>query len=89
MTEQRAPYGPPLIWRTVASYHLHHHGQASEHTGKLEVEARDAIEAGQLALEAVRKMTPKYSVIFNLVLTVTLTVPNRNGANENDEQRKI
>lgn len=83
MSEQRPTYGPPLTWHTVVSYYLHHYGQTSEHTGNtLEVEARDAIQAGEKALEAVRKMTPKASTVFDLVLTVSLIVPDRNGGNE-------
>lgn len=80
MTESRPAYGPPLIWHTVASYYLHYHGQTSEHSGNtLEIEARDAIEAAERALAVVRKMTPRAGTVFDLVLTVSLIVPNRNG----------
>lgn len=78
MTEKRAAYGPPLIWRTTASYYVHLPSLVGQRAdGPLELEARDAVEAAQKTLEAVRETTPVHATIFNMVLAVSLVVPDR------------
>lgn len=75
MTETRAPYGLPLRFRTVASYHMRWRGEVSLHSDNvLDIEAPDAIEASRAALIAIKKFTPPGATIFNVMVTAALII---------------